>query len=175
MFQEFKREFLESLKSPSTLYIVFFRINQIMIAGGMLILLIFSLFGMTIETKDFFQIPALFFNLSKFNDSAKQSNISDHLTSAILSNTVVVLMGILMVFFMLAFYEFFLLRVKQHKFLGIVYGLILSFSPFGSFLFSIFGIYCFLNPEFQNSHKDCFPQWYKDLLSSVRLNFIRQQ
>lgn len=154
---EEKRRLLDSFKSTATLYIAYFRLEQIICLCS----LIWALWGLFLE-KNFWQsapppVPIW---------------LSSSITLGGILLVIIVHVGLILLC------EFALRQVQKHKFIGIVIGIIFSILTIPSytfFLMGIFGLYCFFSKRFQNSHQDCFPQWYKAFLSAIKLNFIKKK
>ena len=85
----------------------------------------------------------------------------------------VLFMPLLSVFFYLILSEIGLRFMRNGKIAGFWIGLILSLKATFSlgFLLGLFGIYSFLNPSFQKKHLQNAPTWFKEFLSTLKINF----
>lgn len=139
-------EKIKSISSTAELYLIFFRLLQIFVVLGFAYnLCLFS--------------PLFLMNF-------RQSEISSMFNPLYFLTPLII--GALQIFLS----ELCLRAVERKKFWGVALGLIMSVLMLPSFYFVLgaFGLYCFLNPNFQKEYLQESPKAFKEALTNFGLN-----
>lgn len=137
---------LKSIKSEAELYWIFFRLIQVTSTAGLILFLIFS--------------------VSLMLQGALGGDLGLLMSPQLI--TVPLLLGISQIIIA----EMALRAVRRKEFWATLVGLVMSLYIFPSYLLPLacFGFYSFLNPGFQREYLVDSPEWFKNLLTNLRLN-----